>query len=85
VKRPSTILKNDNKDEDDDDYDKNEFEDDAADTGDDKLEKLRKALDKENQKAVKHQHDKPGTIPSNINNPMVSGPNLMGGNKIALG
>lgn len=41
-------------DDEEDDYEKNDFEDDAADTGDDKLEKLRRALDKENQKAVKH-------------------------------
>lgn len=50
-KRPVTIFKNDDEE---DDYEKNDFEDDAADTGDDKLEKLRRALDKENQKAVKH-------------------------------
>ena len=37
----------------DDDYENNDFDDDAGDVGDDKLDKLRKALDKENQKALK--------------------------------
>jgi hypothetical protein len=43
-------LKDDD-DYEDDNYNK-DFEDDAG--GDDQLEKLRRALQKENQKAVKH-------------------------------
>ena len=52
--RPASQIKNTPaKDdaEDDDEYN-NDFEEDAG--GDDQLEKLRRALDRENQKAVKH-------------------------------
>jgi hypothetical protein len=50
--------KEESADEDEDeDYENTGFEDDAGadDDGDDKLERLRRALDKENQKAVKYQ------------------------------
>ena len=71
---------------DEDDYDNNDFEDPAAGGEDDRLEKLRKALDKENQKAVKHAQVKPPSMPS-LNNPLVGGvgSHAGGGPKMQLG
>ena len=49
-----------------DDYDNNDFDDDAGDGGDDKLDKLRKALDRENQKAIKQAAEKQSNYPSGM-------------------
>ena len=59
VKRPSSVLQKENKNQDSDDDYNNDFEADAGGAGEDeKLEKLRKAIDRENQKAVKHASEK---------------------------
>jgi hypothetical protein len=69
------MKSNSAKEDDDDDYN-NDFEEDAG--GDDQLEKLRRALDRENQKAVKHVQEKPAHPPVNSQKPnMNSGPPLL--------
>jgi hypothetical protein len=59
--RPASQIKPQVQDEGDEDDYNNDFEDDAG--GDDQLDKLRKAINRENQKAVKHQQEKPAHPP----------------------
>lgn len=68
-KRPPSSIKQVKKaddDYDDDDYN-NDFEEDAGDAadGEDKLEKLRKAIEKENNRALKQIADKPVPVKEN--------------------